>query len=113
MKLYRVSLKVRPSKDHPKIFEVKFGYLHICLFGESPDDAGERAVTIAEQLPYELVNKEVWQETCRASIFLVEGSKLPEIRELEQRARDVGIGVLLYYGKMGVDEGDFEDADPL
>jgi hypothetical protein len=113
MKLYRVSLKVRPSKDHPKFFDVQFGYLHICLFGESRDDAGERAVTIVEQLPYERVNKkETWQETWRASIRLAEGSKLPEFLLIEERAKEVGIGVFAHFCVTGVDEGNFEDIDP-
>jgi hypothetical protein len=113
MKLYQVCLKVRPSKDHPKFFEAKFGYLSIFLFGESPDDAAERAVTITEQLPYERVNnQETWQESWRVSVSLAGGSKGPEFREIEQRARDVGIGVCLHYCVMGVDEGNFEDIDP-
>jgi hypothetical protein len=41
--LYRVTLKVRPSKDHPRFWEIQFGYLHICLFGADQNEVAGRS----------------------------------------------------------------------
>jgi len=109
MSLYRVTIRVRPSKDHPRFWDVQFGFLHICLFGVDPNDAAGRAVIIAEQLPYELVFPE---GTKRVTVRRAGGSQLRELVAAEERAKDVGISFYCHNYATGVEEGDFETVLP-
>jgi hypothetical protein len=109
MSLYRVTVKVRPSKHHPKFWDVQFGFLHICLFGTDQNDAAGRAVIIAEQLPYELVFP---AGTKRVTVRRAGSSPLPELLATEQRAKDVGISFFWHNCATGADEGDFETMSP-
>jgi hypothetical protein len=116
MNLYRVSLKVRPVKEHPMFWEVEFGTLHVWLWGDTPEDAGERAVTIVEQLPYERFGKtETWQESWPATVRLAESHKPtdpPEFEKHYQEARSLGIGICLDFCPTGIDEAGFESLTP-
>jgi hypothetical protein len=107
--LYRVTLKVRPSKDHPRFWEIQFGYLHIFLFGADQNEVAGRAVIIAEQLPYELVFPE---GTKRVTIRRAGSSALPELLAAEARAKDIGVSFYCHNFATGVDEGDFETVTP-
>ncbi len=113
MKLYRVTFKTRPTKDHPRFFEIQFGYLHIWIYGDGPQDAGERACTIVEQLQYERAeDKESWDESWRASVRLSGGSKLPEFQAAEKTAKVIGIAFFLHELTTGGDESELVAADP-
>jgi hypothetical protein len=107
--LYRVTLRVRPSKDHPRFWEVQYGYLHICLYSTDQNEAAGRAVIIAEQLPYELVFPE---GTKRVIVRRAGGSTLPELVAAEERAKDIGVSFFWNNYATGVDEGDFETMLP-
>jgi hypothetical protein len=109
MDLYRVSIKIRPTKDHPKFWEIQYGVLQICLFGESPDDAAKRAVIITEQLPYEVVSP---QGTKLVYIQLACGGS-PEALRLENLAREGCLSLFLHACVTGCDEGEFEAMNPL
>ena len=114
MQLYRVTFKVRPSKHHPGFYEWEDGFLNLCLFGASVEDAGERAVTIVGQLPYERAEeKEKWDESWKAGIRLAGGSKLPEFLNIEKTAREVGIGICLHCTVVGEKIPNFDQIDPL
>jgi hypothetical protein len=102
--LYRVVLKVRPLPQHPMYWDIQFGYLNLWLFAPSAESAGERAVDIAEALPYELVGTRA--EVCR--------DKPPVCAEFqtgEAMARQTGLGTFLVACRTGVPEEGFETED--
>jgi hypothetical protein len=107
--LYRVTLKVRPTKDHPRFWDVQFGFLHICLFDVDQNEAAGRAVIIAEQLPFELVFPE---GTKRVTVRRAGGSSLPELLAAEAQAKAIGFSIYSHYYATGVDEDDFETVLP-
>jgi len=106
MELYRVDLKVRPDKRHPMFWDVEFGYLCLWLFGESPEDAGERAALIVEQLPYERTDDRV----------TIHEDTLGARNQFEKQystARSVGLALLLVGCATGADHQAFDASPPL
>jgi hypothetical protein len=113
MKLWRVSLKVVPTKDHPMFFEVQFAVLHAWLFADSPEQAGERVAAIAEHLPYAYYHPAgelpgTWQATMRPA----GPGDPPEFVPHEKEAREIGFAMCVDYCATGMDEDLFADLEP-
>ena len=97
-RLYRCQIPVRPSLAHPKYWEVQSAYLLLFLYAESPEDAADKAVTIAEQLPYELPRSS-------AKISLQEKPPhQPELESTAECARQCGLGLFLVAMPPGSDD---------
>jgi len=57
MKLYQVCLKVRTRPWHPEYHHLGCGYLILWIFAGSHEDAVERAVSVGEGLPFEVIGE--------------------------------------------------------
>ena len=102
MKLYRISIKVRPTPAHPLCWKFQFGYLLVWLLDDSYQAAGRRAAAIVELLPYERI-----QDT----IGVVAADTLPKpppFDAIEQVARQVGVAFYFAACPLGADEAEFE-----
>jgi hypothetical protein len=58
MKLWIVRFNVRPKAEHPLFFDWQFGFLFVYVLDESENAAGNRALSIVLELPYELPAEE-------------------------------------------------------
>ena len=103
MNLYRVSLKVIPSRDHPMFWTVKFAMLHLWIFAEDEAAAAVHAGNIATQLPYEPFDGE-WRAGVRAASRTDDP---PEFLSHEDFAREVGFAMCADYCQPGTDKNDF------
>ncbi len=101
MQLYRVAFKVRPAAQHPKYWEIQFGFLLLYLWAESAEQAGDSAATIVGVLPYEVVGRNV------EVIHITGPDKKPELERCAQEARSIGFCMSLVACQTGTDEGDF------
>lgn len=104
MELFRSTIRVRPSVAHPLYYDWQFGYLSIWLFGESSDDASERAEQILEQLPYETVGE--WSKCQAANAVAPESEK---VAAAEKEAAQMGLALHLDCFATGLDEGSFAE----
>jgi hypothetical protein len=93
-KLYRVVFELAPSAAQgPLSSHLEPFVLRVFLFGESHQDAAERALAIAKQLPYELA-------IAPTAVFAVEKpSEDTEIRGNEEIARQCGLSLMILAGE--------------
>lgn len=115
MKLFRVSFKVLPSKNHPCFWEIQFGFVQVWIYGESPSDAGDRALTVVEQLPYELFDSEnAWEASTQAAVFSTDHTPTTEgFKEAQELARGAGVFVAFYGCKIGASVEEFKKMAPI
>jgi hypothetical protein len=104
LKLYGVEIRVRPTPEHPRYFEIGFGWLIIFLLDESPQSAGVRAELIADQLPYERVGEKLRIRAPGTSI-----DQLPETwKPIWEYVMQMGVCIALNERGIGSYEADFE-----
>ena len=106
MQLYRVSVKVRPTKHHPLFWDFQFGFLQVWLYGESPEAAAHHAWNVVSELPYELPSTEI-------AIYPAIQPERAEWEIHRQRAMELGIALALCSCSTGTSEGDFETMEPI
>lgn len=94
-------------------WEVQFGVMHAWLFADDPEDAGQRAINIAEELPYEpFVKREAQPQTWSVTIRPPQPSDPEEFAPHEKFARETGFSMCMDYCPVGVDEVDFAVLEP-
>jgi hypothetical protein len=115
MDLYRVYIPVSPVMEkyagtpdevpHPTAWEWDNGYLLLCLFASSIEDAVSRAGAIVEQLPYEM-GEEV---RCGLASDAARTKRDPEHKLIVEKekcadacAREVGLGLFLHRADAGL-----------
>lgn len=101
MKLFRVTFRVRPAVDHPIYWDWQFGLLSIWLFAASDDEAGERALQIINQLPYEIVGD--WYKSLPAD-SAPPYSEAEKVFAAANPALQTGLALFVLGGPTGVDE---------
>jgi len=52
--LWRIAIYVKPTPEHPQFFSMQWGIFHVWLTDKSGHRAGERALAVAQQLPFEI-----------------------------------------------------------
>jgi hypothetical protein len=57
-RLFRIFFNIRHGAGHPNASKPREGIAIILIFAQSTDEASKRAVTIMQQLPYELTGKQ-------------------------------------------------------
>jgi hypothetical protein len=103
MNLYRVSLKVVLTEDHPMFWTAEFGVLHLWIYAEDEAPAAVRAGNIATQLPYGPFDGE-WRAGVRSA---GRTDDPPEFLPHENFAREVGFAMCVDYCQAGTDKADF------
>ncbi|MHB8520708.1 MAG: hypothetical protein ACYDH9_08110 [Limisphaerales bacterium] len=102
MKLYRVSVKVQPTPNHPKFWVMEFGWLQVWIFGDDEPDAARRALAVVEQLQYEIPGDEVTVHPIGAYNPLIRR----DCETTEQTAQEFGLGLFLVACPTGTEDDD-------
>jgi hypothetical protein len=94
--LYRVHIEVSPSLTHPLYWEWASGFLLVCIFADSPEDATSRARAIVSQLPYE-TGDEIHCGLATDAPSSEPGIAAHEVKDriAQETARANGLGLLL------------------
>jgi len=113
MKLYRVCLKVRPSKDHPRFFAhsptfIPCFFIFCALEGQLFGNCYRPFSCIVRVFA---INPYI-QKSELHFIRLAGGDKLPEFQLAEKRAKTIGVAVLLHELALGCNDQDLVAADP-
>jgi hypothetical protein len=99
-KLFMVRLKVRPAPHHSEFWKCQCGYLHIWLFADNKEEAGEDAVTLAQILPYEITDENV-------KVGPGDSATHPEHKAAAEEAKVNGLSWRVIACEIGADEADF------
>lgn len=97
VKLYKVSIKVRPLPHHPRFWDVQFGYLLVWIFAADAEKAGEAAVGVVAAMPFERVTDAVEVQTG-------EPAHVPELESKVKEAKESGFAWLLVGCVTGTEE---------
>ncbi len=88
--LFRIPVRVLPTVQHPKFFDVADGFLVVWLYAEDKAQAIERTRVIVECMPYEIV---LIDEDPEFADDCVE--RRPECQIAAENARHIGLSVAL------------------